>query len=83
MKLPFQEMTNRQLSEMLDAKRKKGILEAWPIVGEMARRMRRVQELLRASEDYGMDGPETKELINEIVQTFRTYKLNGAGDKCC
>ena len=81
MKLPYEHMTNRELYETMKAKSQKGILEVWPVVGEMARRMRRVKDLLRVSEDYGMDAQETREMINEIARTFSTYKLNGAGDQ--
>lgn len=81
MRPQYETLTNRELYEQLTAKRQKGILEIWPVVGEMARRVRRLRELLRVSEDHGFDTPETKEMINEIVQTFTTYKLNGAGDQ--
>lgn len=84
MRPQYETLTNRELYEQLTAKRQKGVLEIWPVVGEMARRVRRLRELrelLRVSEDHGFDAPETKEMINEIVQTFSTYKLNGAGDQ--
>ena len=81
MKRPYEELTNRELSETLKAKNRKGILEMWPVIGEMARRLRRVRDLLRVSEDFGIDSPETKEMIDDIARTFSTYKLNGAGDQ--
>ena len=81
MRPQYETMTNRELYEQLTAKRQKGILEIWPVVGEMARRVRRLRELLRVREDHGFEGPEIREMINEIVQTFSTYKLNGAGDQ--
>ena len=84
MKLPYEQLTNRQLIETLVEKIKGGIVEEiWPVAGEVARRMKRLQELLRTSEDYGMEAPETWEKILEITRDFKTYKLNGAGDKYC
>lgn len=81
MKLPYEAKTNRELYETLKAKAGKGFAETWPIVGEMARRLRRLQELLRNAEDYGMGSPENMEMVNGIVADFSTYKLNGAGDE--
>lgn len=82
MKLPYEQRSNRELDEILKAKAQNGtVLDIWPVIGEMAKRTKQLMSLLRVSEDYGIGSPETLEKINEIVQAFRTYKLNGAGDK--
>lgn len=81
MKLPYEQLINRELDETLKAKRSKGFDEMWPVIGEMAKRLKRLKELLRCAEDYGIGSPELNEKIDEIVSTFRTYKLNGSGDK--
>ena len=85
---PFQHYTNRQVAVAYDSvflniqeKNHPLITEAWPILGEMAFRMHRIKEMLRTSEDYGMDSRETKSFLCQLVQDFRQYKLNGAGDQ--
>ena len=81
MKLPYDQLTNRELDETLKAKQSKGLMEIWPVVGEMARRLKRIKGLLLCCEECGMGSPELEEEIDGIITTFRTYKLNGAGDK--
>ena len=86
---PYQYHTNRQLdvdfnSIFLNISEKEDrplIKEAWPILGEMAFRMHRIKDMLKTSEDYGMSSPETKSFVRQLLQDFRQYKLNGAGDQ--
>ena len=91
---PFQYHSNRQLETLLTLGRttcrncgcpievtEQVAIHDWALFGEMAIRMNRVQEMLRTSEDYGMTGPETLKFLTNLVQDFRHYKLNGAGDE--